>query len=276
MADRRITSLQVVNQSNRPELMAQYVAVLQKRLQQQFPVEAGYQHSLDWRLASCVNPKRQSLDVQRTCRATILKVTRGRDWGIVITTTPADVGFKKLKMIASGAAPFVEGLKTWIIKIAGFIGIAVGIVAAAIAIWSHPEMGRRTVLIGLLFGVTVFLSLVLIGFLLLTPLSVIFSSYRMREPVASSMNVIEQAWAEMRGASPGLPALARKHSPALFYACWLLVSLLAGVLCFLLPNWPTLPLGAEALLGFIVAIAAVAALGTLLGVIVSLFGLLPE
>jgi len=277
MAERRAANIEIVAQGKRPELVAQYAAALQKLLEQQFPAAAGYAGSIDWRAASCVNPGRHSLQIQKVCRATSIKITRGRDWGIVVTVTPADTAFKKMKVIVSAAVPLVEGLKVWILKIAGFIGFAVGLVIFAIWIWLHPEQGpKRSALLGALFGVTVFLALAFAGFLLLSPLSAFFSSHRMRESVASGLELGRQAWTEMQSHFPGLPALVPKRSPAFIYAVWLIVALVVGVLSSVLPNWTTLSTGAIVLLAFLLAVAGVTALGMLLGVVVSLFGLMRE
>src|SRR5713101_6056805 len=118
MAERRGANIEAIPESRRPEFVAQYADCVQRLLEQEFPKATGYEQRLEWAVASSVDPRKHSQEIQKRCRAAQMKVTRGRDWGIAIMAGPADVAFREIKVIVSGAVPFVEGVQRWVIRIA--------------------------------------------------------------------------------------------------------------------------------------------------------------
>ena len=276
MAERRWGKLEALDESARPELVAQYTAVIRRLLEHQFPATAGYEHNGDWRLASCVKPKQHSLDIQRACRALSVKITQGRHWGIAVTTTPADIKFKSFKVIVGGAVPFVESVREWIIAVAAGISAVLAVVGTGIEIWNHPGLPNTALKGGLIAFGAAFIVLSFIGLLLLSPLRAILSTVRMKESVAAGIHASEQAWAELQSSVPKLPSLMPKRSPAFVYACCLAVLLPVAALCFLLTNWSNLPLTATVVLAVLLSILGFAAFGMLVGVVGALLGVIDE
>ncbi|HEV3039175.1 MAG TPA: hypothetical protein VHA33_15460 [Candidatus Angelobacter sp.] len=276
MAERRGANIEAIREPTRRAFLAQYVDMLQQLLELEFPTANGYEHSLEWGAAGCVDPRKHSQEIQIRCKAARMKVTKGRSWGIAITAGPADVAFKNVKVIVWPAVPFVEGVRRWILQMAAVLAGVIGLSTFGVALWQDPRRPGEAFHTGAILGGTIFLVMTFLGLSMLSPMRALLSTYRMGETIAASMGLINQGWGQMRQTFPGINPLTRKRSPAFFYLCWLIGTIALGGFSYWVWQSRDLPFGAVVGLAIIMAISAFAALGMLLGVIVSLLGLMKE
>jgi hypothetical protein len=223
---RRRVDLKSLPQAARRDYAVALFQAVRTRLLQRYLQDAGYVHSERWETASCIDRKKASAELQRTCQMGRATVVRGSYWGLRLRVEPENDQYGSIRIIGSDAMPVVEKARGAVIACAGILGFVTGIVAWITGLVQHQPKPVGT---GLILGFSVVLAFSLVGLLLILPFARL-ASMRLRRELQELANLVDQSWADIQKERGFSGSLASIVSPTLkFFAGMILSAMAAGV-----------------------------------------------
>jgi hypothetical protein len=233
----RRTDLDQLAEIDRPRLVAALVNRFAQALGQQFPEASGYQYSLGWGPAPCVNRRKYPVSVQEICRMASLRISRGPFWGLQVRIVPQDISLRRLKVTID---PYFPAIQNPVESLNRFFNQPAGVQ------WLHPVLAH------LLLPILVVIAIALLPLM--------------------AAHQLDSIWPPMQSFSPVRFALEGQSSPS--FTLFMLAVIGTGVTigCFWLTGlvsisdrWRTILQVAGSILGLI-------SFGVLIGWIMSMLG----
>lgn len=184
----RRTNLDQLAEIDRPRFLAPLVNRLAQALGEQFPEASGYQYSLGWGPALCVNPKTDPVSVQETCRMASLRIFRGSFWGLHLRIDPQDKSLRRPKVTID---PYFSAIQNPVESLNRFFN------QPARAQWLHPISAH------LLLPILVVIAVALLTLLAVHQLAKLW----LRGNARAAARQLDMIWPEMQSFSPARFAL---------------------------------------------------------------------
>jgi hypothetical protein len=194
MQVRRI-DLEELAEIDRPRFLAALVDRFAQALGEQFPEASGYQYGQGWGPAPCVNPKKDPVSVQETCRMASLRISRGPFWGLHLRFVPQDKSLRRLKITID---PYFPAIQKPVESVNQFFS------QPARAQWLHPLLGH------LLLPILVVIAVVLLPLLAAHQLAKLW----LRGNARAASRQLDSIWPQMQSFSPVWISLEGQSSPS--------------------------------------------------------------
>jgi hypothetical protein len=191
----RRTDLGQLAEIDRPRFLAALVNRFAQALGEQFPESSGYQYSLGWGPAPCVNPKKDPVLVQETCRMASLRISRGPFWGLHVRVVPQDISLRRLKVTID---PYFPAIQNPVESLNRFFN------QQARAQWLHPLLAH------LLLPILVLIAVALLPLIAAHQLAKLW----LRGNARAAVRRLDTIWPEMQSFSPAWVALKGQSSPS--------------------------------------------------------------